>query len=307
MKDSYYDKLRKFGKENRNFNILPDNHSSGSLYQYYRFVKNYKELNPKEQIEYIIKYRENGDQYYKDAVILSNQKAVIAVVNRTCKHKSLYADFIQTANYGLCVAFDMYDPSYNVLFYTYAISRMLYEIYVLETTYFENKKPNKHIKKIIPCLIQYLNKQFENNNIPSWNDIKHNTNISNNMLRILKPIIESSINDYLYNHQFRITVDYINAYIERNNDAWLDTGVSQHFKDISINNTIDKQYAEIQNKNIQENIISLLHKHTTLSKTELENIELFLNNEQYDKQLLKESIKTIKKNKKLITYLKQKL
>lgn len=301
-----FEKLKSFGKDGLPFMVLPENHSGSSLYQYYKFVRNYQPIDAKTQIEYILKYREKGDKYYRDAVILSNQKMVIALVNRTCKHKSLYADFIQTANYALCVAFDMYDPSFNVLFFTYASSRVLHELYNLEITYYENKKANKHIRRITNNIILYLNKCFSDNRIPTYTDIQLNVEgLSKNMMRITKPIIECAVNDFLYNHNFRITQEYINRFLEKNDNSWIDTGISSYYKQIAYDNIHDNSYKKIQNNSTIDLLIRVISENSKITDAEIRNIKSWLSNEEYDKVLLSATLKTIKNDKKTMLSIKK--
>lgn len=76
----------------------------------------------------LLKKAKEGDKEALEEFYKENQKLVYSLIKRYNIYKSEYEDVLSDANYGLLMAINKFDFSYNVSFSTYAVPLILGEI-----------------------------------------------------------------------------------------------------------------------------------------------------------------------------------
>ena len=91
-----------------------------ALSQYFKEIRNYPILSNEEQLELIKKVIEEHDLEAKEKIINCNLRLVISIAKKFQNSHLDFLDLIQEGNLGLMKAIDMYDPSKEVKFTSYA-------------------------------------------------------------------------------------------------------------------------------------------------------------------------------------------
>lgn len=253
MKNSFKHIL--FGKNNNNKSYTPITHDK-TFKNYIRFIKSVKMLSPSEQKEYIIKYKMTKDEKYKEGVIYSNLLMVLSISKQFIKnHEDELMDIIQSGNYGLLVAFNKYEPQYNVSYYTYAVYWVRYYIQKhIESIENNNKIDHKTIKEVID-VTEYVNACFKMNIIPSFADIIINTKVRNKTLNRIKDMIIQSFNIFLYDRNYTIRYESIIEYMKYDM-----SDVVNDYINNSLEKTKDINYTYFENEDIYANIIKTIRE-----------------------------------------------
>ena len=86
-----------------------------------------KVLSHTEMMEAFVKYQ-NGDEYYKEVLLLGNLKLVLSMVQRFSNRCENMDDLFQVGCIGLVKSIENFDLSHEVRFSTYAVPMILGEI-----------------------------------------------------------------------------------------------------------------------------------------------------------------------------------
>ncbi|GIU70101.1 MAG: hypothetical protein KatS3mg002_1337 [Candidatus Woesearchaeota archaeon] len=302
-----------FGKKSSGSYITSDIGIEQSLYEYMKFVKKYKALSAKEQIELIEKYHKNSTSESEkkkilDAIIYSNQRMVISIVkreisiNHTNGKAGLYLmDYIQEANIGLLKAFEKYKTEYNVLFYTYATYWIRHYLNVfMNTVVEENKIIPMTFKKKINTLVAYIEEKLSKNIIPSSEEIIKKSKINKQEYSILQPYILEIYTDYSINphekpyllesyiliNALKINPIFWNYIIESNN----------RYKTQEYEKNVYNIHKDRISWDKEKAIIDLL-KGSRMNNKYIEVIKKIMRDEKVDPKMKYIAIKQIKRNK----------
>lgn len=304
-----------FGKKSSGSYITSDISIEKSLRDYMKFVKKYKPISAKEQIELIIKYYDkNTSEIEKkkiyEQIIYSNQRMIISIVKKEIsinhnnnKSQIYLMDYIQEANIGLIKAFEKYNPSYKVLFYTYAAYWIRHHINLFMNTIVEENKiiPQTFKKKIIR-LIDYIDNKLSNNVVPTYEDIVKHSKINKSEYSILQPYIIEIYSEYNINpskkpefleryallNALKSNPLFINYILEQNNKA-----KTKEYEHNVYNYNKDKISWDKEKA-----IIDVLSK-AKLNKKYIDIIKKIIRDEKIDPKIKYSALKEIKKNKTL--------
>jgi len=84
-------------------------------------VNKYKVLDAEEQIQLVIK-SQNGDERAKDRLVKSNLRFVISVANTYSQCGLEFLDLVEEGNYGLLKAINLFNPSKQCSFISFAVN-----------------------------------------------------------------------------------------------------------------------------------------------------------------------------------------
>lgn len=246
-------KSLKYGKANaiKHYTYFSN---EGSFKAYLRFVQSYKEIPPKEQNNYIIKYKETGNPFYRDIIIYSNQRAIISIVKTFDPDPEDIMDYIQEANLGLLDCIERYNTKTGVLFMTYATYYVRYYINKLQhSTENIHIRINKSIVKYIHNLCDFINDCLDKKIPLNHNYILLHTGCSYRIYHTMLDYINYIFNVYSYDDKIRCNRDVmIKYYIEYTKHELM------YRKYQEIDYSYNEITSDIENAEYVKNIITIL-------------------------------------------------
>ncbi|MEM5878279.1 MAG: sigma factor [Candidatus Aenigmatarchaeota archaeon] len=304
-----------FGKKGSGSYITSDTSIEKSLRDYMKFVKKYKSIPAKEQVKLLIKYHDSNTseiekQKIYESIIYSNQRMIISIVKKEIsinhnndKSQIYLMDYIQEANIGLIKAFEKYNPSYKVLFYTYAAYWIRHHINVfMNSVVDENKIIPQSFKKKILKLISFINKKLDNNIIPGAEEIIKASKINKSEYSILQPYIVEIYSEYSINPNKKpeLLEKYSILNSLKNNPSFVNY-MLEH-----ANKSKTKEYeSNVYNYNKdkiswdkEKAIIDILKK-AKINHKYIDAIKKIIRDEKVDPKIKYTALKEIKKNKVL--------
>ena len=157
-------------------NILNEN--SEVLKDFFRDISNYKIYSGEEQIE-LAREAKKGDIKAKEKLINSNLRFVVTCAKKYVNNGVPLVDLIQSGLYGLCLAFDNYDPDKGYKFLSFAVwyirREILREIYNTGRTI---RYPITYISKITKVKKAYEQFITENQREPTEEELIELANLS---------------------------------------------------------------------------------------------------------------------------------
>jgi RNA polymerase primary sigma factor len=157
-------------------NILNEN--SDVLKDFFKDISNYKIYSGEEQIE-LAREAKKGDIRAKEKLINSNLRFVVTCAKKYVNNGVPLVDLIQSGLYGLCLAFDNYDPDKGYKFLSFAVwyirREILREIYNTGRTI---RYPITYISKITKVKKAYEQFITENQREPTEEELIELANLS---------------------------------------------------------------------------------------------------------------------------------
>lgn len=157
-------------------NILNEN--SEVLKDFFKDISNYKIYSGEEQIE-LAREAKKGDIRAKEKLINSNLRFVVTCAKKYVNNGVPLVDLIQSGLYGLCLAFDNYDPDKGYKFLSFAVwyirREILREIYNTGRTI---RYPITYISKITKVKKAYEQFITENQREPTEEELIELANLS---------------------------------------------------------------------------------------------------------------------------------
>ena len=157
-------------------NILNEN--SEVLKDFFKDISNYKIYSGEEQIE-LAREAKKGDIKAKEKLINSNLRFVVTCAKKYVNNGVPLVDLIQSGLYGLCLAFDNYDPDKGYKFLSFAVwyirREILREIYNTGRTI---RYPITYISKITKVKKAYEHFITENQREPTEEELIELANLS---------------------------------------------------------------------------------------------------------------------------------
>ena len=157
-------------------NILNEN--SEVLKDFFRDISNYKIYSGEEQIE-LAREAKKGDIKAKEKLINSNLRFVVTCAKKYVNNGVPLVDLIQSGLYGLCLAFDNYNPDKGYKFLSFAVwyirREILREIYNTGRTI---RYPITYISKITKVKKAYEQFITENQREPTEEELIELANLS---------------------------------------------------------------------------------------------------------------------------------
>lgn len=126
-------------------------------------------LSNDEMKELLKRYRD-GEKNLKDELVTGNLKLVLSILKRFSKREENMDDMFQVGVIGLIKAIDNFDPSFNVMFSTYAVPMIEGEVkrYLRDNS---SIRVSRSLKDLAYKIMKFKDSYIANNGLTPSNDV----------------------------------------------------------------------------------------------------------------------------------------